>query len=106
MSLEGNRVIFMFVFQQSNSSMIIEVEDSGKGIPDNQWKTFSSPDSAQKNVAGVWVYLLQNASSKNTTKAKYLSRGQKKVKGLVLESYFMPLKKSKSLKVEKLKFDS
>ena len=47
-ALEGKPGNIHVRFQQSNSSMIIEVEDSGKGIPDNQWKTIFKPGFSTK----------------------------------------------------------
>ncbi|RKY52458.1 MAG: sensor histidine kinase [Candidatus Neomarinimicrobiota bacterium] len=47
-ALEGKPGNIHVRFQQSGSSMIIEVEDSGKGIPDNQWKTIFKPGFSTK----------------------------------------------------------
>ncbi|MCK4530832.1 MAG: HAMP domain-containing histidine kinase, partial [Candidatus Marinimicrobia bacterium] len=47
-ALEGKQGNIHVRFQQSGTSMIIEVEDSGKGIPDNQWKTIFKPGFSTK----------------------------------------------------------
>lgn len=47
-ALEGKPGKINVNFTQSNSSVIIDVEDSGKGIPDNQWKTIFKPGFSTK----------------------------------------------------------
>jgi len=47
-ALEGRPGKIKVNFKQSNSSVIIDVEDSGKGIPDNQWKTIFKPGFSTK----------------------------------------------------------
>ncbi|MCF7832274.1 MAG: HAMP domain-containing histidine kinase [Candidatus Marinimicrobia bacterium] len=47
-ALEGKPGNIHVRFQQSGTSMIIEVEDSGKGIPDNQWKNIFKPGFSTK----------------------------------------------------------
>ena len=47
-ALEGKPGSILVKFKQSNASIIIDIEDSGKGIPDNQWKTIFMPGFSTK----------------------------------------------------------
>jgi Histidine kinase-, DNA gyrase B-, and HSP90-like ATPase len=47
-ALEGKPGSIRVKFEKSASSVIIDVEDSGKGIPDNQWKTIFKPGFSTK----------------------------------------------------------
>lgn len=47
-ALEGKPGSIHVKFEKSASSVIIDVEDSGKGIPDNQWKTIFKPGFSTK----------------------------------------------------------
>ncbi len=47
-ALEGKPGNIHVRFQESGSSVFIDVEDSGKGIPDNQWKTIFKPGFSTK----------------------------------------------------------
>ena len=47
-ALEGKPGNITVDFSQSNSSVVIDVEDTGKGIPDNQWKTIFKPGFSTK----------------------------------------------------------
>jgi len=47
-ALEGKPGKISVNFSQSNSSVVIDVKDNGKGIPDNQWKTIFKPGFSTK----------------------------------------------------------
>ncbi|MEA2076490.1 MAG: HAMP domain-containing sensor histidine kinase [Candidatus Marinimicrobia bacterium] len=47
-ALEGKPGKIYVSFKQSNSFITIDIEDSGKGIPDNQWKTIFKPGFSTK----------------------------------------------------------
>lgn len=47
-ALEGKPGNISVKFSQFNSSVMIDVEDTGKGIPDNQWKTIFKPGFSTK----------------------------------------------------------
>lgn len=47
-ALEGKPGKIAVKFTRSNSSVVIDVEDSGKGIPDSQWKTIFKPGFSTK----------------------------------------------------------
>jgi signal transduction histidine kinase len=47
-ALEGKPGKIKVSFTRHNASVLIDVEDSGKGIPDNQWKTIFKPGFSTK----------------------------------------------------------
>ena len=47
-ALEGKPGKINVSFKQENASIIIDVEDTGKGIPDRQWKTIFKPGFSTK----------------------------------------------------------
>lgn len=47
-ALEGKPGTIKVSFSNDNKNIVIDVEDSGKGIPDNQWKTIFMPGFSTK----------------------------------------------------------
>ncbi|MDZ7821125.1 MAG: HAMP domain-containing sensor histidine kinase [Candidatus Marinimicrobia bacterium] len=54
-ALEGKAGRISVTFRQDGDSICIDVEDTGKGIPDKAWKNIFKPGYSAKNAAGVWA---------------------------------------------------